>query len=155
MHKNEELIHRLYKSLQQLDAKGMLNCYHEEATFRDPVFVLKNKNEIKAMWTMLCAGAREFELTYEQVQADDETGSTKLDATYLFPKTNRMVLNKIETQFRFKDGLILEHVDTFDFWKWSRQALGLPGYLLGWSTSFQKKVQNKAFKNLLLNRRSG
>ncbi|MEX2603228.1 MAG: nuclear transport factor 2 family protein, partial [Gracilimonas sp.] len=140
MHENEELIHRLYMSLQQLDAEGMLACYHDDASFRDPVFILKSKAEISAMWTMLCSGAREFGLTFEQVNADDNSGSAKLEATYQFSQTNRKVLNKIVAKFQFKDGLIIEHNDSFNFWKWSRQALGTPGYLLGWSSVLQKKV---------------
>lgn len=148
MHENEEVIHRLYMSLQQLDAEGMLACYHEEAAFRDPVFILKTKKEISAMWTMLCAGARDFALTFEQVRADDETGSAKLEATYQFSQTNRKVLNKINARFRFKEGLIIEHVDSFNFWKWSRQSLGLPGYLLGWSSYLKKEVRQKARKNM-------
>jgi hypothetical protein len=52
--------------------------------------------------------------------------------------------------------LIVSHHDSFDFWRWSRQALGAPGLLLGWSpvlrnqvrkqanTSLRKYLQNKA-----------
>lgn len=144
MNEHEALIHKLYMSLQQLDAKGMIGCYHEEATFRDPVFILKTKQEIEGMWTMLCSRAKEFELTFEQVEANNETGSAHIEATYLFSQTKRLVHNKIEAQFRFKDGLIIEHVDSFSFWRWSRQALGMPGLLFGWSPLLRKAVQKKA-----------
>jgi hypothetical protein len=30
-----------------------------------------------------------------------------------------------------KEGLIIEHRDHFELWRWSRQALGLKGLLLG------------------------
>ena len=26
-------------------------------------------------------------------------------------------------------------------WKWSKQALGLPGFLLGWTPAMKKKIQ--------------
>lgn len=126
----------------------MANCYHEEATLQDPVFLLKNKQEIEAMWTMLCSRAKGFELTFEQVKANDGSGSAHIEAHYLFSQTNRKVHNKIDAQFRFKEGLIIEHKDSFSFWKWSQQALGLPGYLLGWSSFLQKKVQKRAGRNL-------
>lgn len=148
MNEQEALIHRLYMSLQQLDAEGMISCYHEDATFRDPLFMLKTKRDIAAMWTMLCSSAKELELTFEQVEANDETGSAHIKARYLFSQTNRIVNNRIDAQFRFKDGLIIEHNDSFNFWRWSRQALGFPGHLLGWSSFLQKKVQNEAGKNL-------
>ncbi|MFM7850832.1 MAG: hypothetical protein ACKO96_02715, partial [Flammeovirgaceae bacterium] len=47
-----------------------------------------------------------------------------------------------------KDGLIYRHTDTFDFWRWSRMALGTPGKLLGWSTFLQNKVKATAMGSL-------
>lgn len=148
MNKNEEVIERLYTALQNLDYETMISCYHPEATFKDPVFELSSKNEIAGMWTMLCKRAKEFEFHFDQVWADEETGKARLKAKYLFSKTNRMVHNNIEARFNFKDGLIIEQIDSFDFWRWSRQALGLPGLVFGWSSFLQKKVQREARKNL-------
>lgn len=148
MDENEERIRQLYNALQRLDAQDMSACYHELATFRDPVFDLKSKREITGMWTMLCSRAKQFELTYDSVEADDESGSAYVEAKYLFSSTGRMVYNKIEANFKFKDGLIIEQVDTFDFWRWSRYALGLPGYVLGWSSLLQNKVRKEANSNL-------
>ena len=40
----------------------------------------------------------------------------------------RLVLNRIDGAFTFNPrGLIVTHRDRFDFWAWSRQALGTPG----------------------------
>lgn len=148
MNEHEALILRFYMAFQRLDADSMMACYHEEAIFRDPVFVLKSKKDIEAMWKMLCSRAKEFELVFEQVKADEEIGSAHWEASYLFSQTNRKVLNKIDARFHFKDGLIVEHIDSFSFWKWSQQALGLPGYILGWSSFLQKKVRRQARQNL-------
>jgi hypothetical protein len=148
MNKNEEIIHKLYSALQALDHKGMIQCYHPEATFKDPVFELNSKEEIAGMWTMLCKRAKEFELHYDDVRADSEEGEARLNAKYLFSQTGRMVHNHINAQFKFKSGLIIEQVDSFDFWRWSRQALGFPGLIMGWTSFLQKKVQKQAFKNL-------
>jgi hypothetical protein len=35
-----------------------------------------------------------------------------------------------------------------DFWPWSRQALGAPGLLLGWTPLLRAKVQRQAGANL-------
>lgn len=126
----------------------MISCYHPDATFKDPVFELSSKKEIAGMWTMLCKRAKEFEFHFDQVRADEENGKARLKAKYLFSQTKRMVHNNIQAQFKFKDGLIIEHIDTFDFWKWSRQALGIPGIILGWTSFVQKKVQRQAYKNM-------
>lgn len=149
MNKHEELIYKFYSAFQQLDAPTMMSCYHEEAYFRDPVFVLRSKNEIEAMWTMLCEKAQEFELHFDEVTANEHSGSVVWEAAYLFTQTNRKVVNTIEARFSFRDGLIIEHVDSFNFWKWSKQALGMPGHVLGWSNFLKKKVQKEARKNMI------
>jgi len=58
------------------------------------------------------------------------------------------VHNIIDAQFTFRDGLIASHRDRFDFWSWSRQALGAPGLLLGWTPALRRKVQARAAANL-------
>jgi len=40
--------------------------------------------------------------------------------------------------------LIVRHVDSFDFYRWSRMALGLPGFLLGWTSTIQGRVRAQA-----------
>ena len=47
-----------------------------------------------------------------------------------------------------EDGLILRHVDSFGVWAWSRQALGLPGALLGWTPMLHRKVSDSALEGL-------
>jgi hypothetical protein len=59
------------------------------------------------------------------------------------------VLNRIDASFTFNaQGLILTHRDRFDFWAWSRQALGAPGLLLGWTPFLRNKVKQQAGNNL-------
>ena len=57
MKEHETLITQLYTGLENLDSEMMLRCYHEEATFVDPVFELHSKKEIDGMWSMLCSVA--------------------------------------------------------------------------------------------------
>jgi hypothetical protein len=59
------------------------------------------------------------------------------------------VHNRIDATFSFDgQGRIASHRDRFNFWRWSRQALGLPGLLLGWSGGLRNKVRQQAAKNL-------
>ena len=46
------------------------------------------------------------------------------------------------------NSLITTHRDRFNFWTWSRQALGAPGLLLGWSPYLRNKVRAQAASNL-------
>ena len=50
--------------------------------------------------------------------------------------------------FRFQDGKIIRHRDRFDFWRWSRMALGPAGLILGWSPMLKNKVRRQAAKSL-------
>jgi ketosteroid isomerase-like protein len=150
MNKNEETIHRFYTAFQQLDYTTMQSCYHPDAVFNDPAFGLLDAGSTNAMWQMLCTRAKDFSLTYGNIQLLDEEYSTcEWNAIYLFSSTGRRVHNKIKAYMRFKDGLIIEHTDGFNFYKWTRMALGLPGFLFGWSNFMQRKIQKQARAGLM------
>ena len=144
---NEELIRRLYVALDTRDGEAMARCYHKEATFQDPVFTLEG-DRVGWMWRMLTARAADLRAHASGIEADAETGKAYWVATYSYSATGRRVENRIHARFRFREGLIGEHVDTFSFWRWSRQALGLPGLLLGWSPMLKRTVQKKAGETL-------
>lgn len=141
------LIHTFYSSFAQRDYKTMAECYHADAHFKDEVFEL-NGSEIAAMWHMLCARGKDLQIEYDQVEVSANTGSANWIATYTFSQTGRKVRNEIAASFIFKDGLIINHQDDFDFWRWSTQALGFIGLILGWSGLLQQKVQAQARQSL-------
>jgi ketosteroid isomerase-like protein len=148
MHPNERLIHNFYTCFQQLDATGMIKCYTPDIVFSDPVFPRLEGREAGAMWQMLCSRAKNFTLTFRDVKADDVRGGAHWEATYLFSRTGRAVTNIIEADFEFRDGLIARHIDRFDFWRWSRQALGVSGVLLGWTPVLRNAVRKSAREGL-------
>ena len=149
MNGNEQVIRRFYTAFQQLDNITMLDCYSDDAIFSDPVFGILQGAELKAMWEMLCKNAKNFSLVFSGIQLlDEEYATCNWVATYTFSATGRHVVNSIKAHMRIQNGKITEHTDKFDLWKWSRQALGIPGWLLGWSGFIQNKVHNKARKSL-------
>jgi hypothetical protein len=97
---------------------------------------------------MLCERGTDLKLTYSGIDADDASGKAHWEARYTFTRTGRQVLNIIDASFRFKDGLIVEHRDRFDFWKWSRQAFGPVGLVLGWTPILPRVVRKTAAKQL-------
>ena len=142
------VIEKFYLALQHLDYKTMQSCYDEQATFHDPMFGQLNAHEVKAMWQMLCQKAENFSMEYKNVVYHGKTGSCDLVAHYTFSQTKRKVTNRIHSTFILKGDKILQQNDDFSFWKWSRQALGLPGLLLGWFPPFQNKVSGAAQQRL-------
>jgi ketosteroid isomerase-like protein len=142
---NEKLIRKFYESFAQNDADGMIACYHDEIEFSDPVFGLLKGEDAKNMWKMLIEkGKGNIKIEFNNVAAGNEKGSADWAAEYNFSQTGRKVTNKIHAEFEFKDGKIIRHTDDFDLWKWSRQALGISGYLLGWTPFMKSKLQQKA-----------
>ena len=152
-HASAELLNKFYSAFANLDAETMGSCYHENAEFEDPAFSLRSRKAVAGMWTMLCTavkvkGRDVWQLEFSEISADDVQGNAHWEAHYRFSSTGRMVHNLIDAEFRFKDGLIIHHRDDFDFWRWSKQALGAPGMVLGWSSSLKKKVRRQAATNL-------
>lgn len=144
MHSNEILIHNFYQAFQKGNYHAMQQAYHPEASFSDPVFQHLTGEEVKAMWQMLITSAKDLEITYERVKADDLNGQCHWEARYTFSATGRKVHNEIDMSMQFRDGKILHHNDHFVFWRWSRMALGTPGLLLGWTPYLLSAVRKKA-----------
>jgi ketosteroid isomerase-like protein len=148
MTENEQIIVTFYNAFKVRDYAAMGECYADNATFSDEAFVRLNALQTKAMWKMLCIKGRDLELQYKNVAANDTTGSCEWTATYTFSATGRQVENRIKAKFKFENGKIVEHLDSFDFYKWSSQALGITGVLLGWTAFLKNKVRKTASKNL-------
>lgn len=149
MTQNENTIIKFYSAFAKADAATMCECYHENIQFRDPAFGLLKGKEVCEMWKMLIEKSKgNITIAFSKVEADDYLGSAQWIATYNFSKTNRKVVNLIQAKFHFQDGLIIKHTDEFDLWKWSKQAFGIVGFLLGWTGFFQKKIQEQALLSL-------
>ena len=144
MHPNAQLIEKFYSSFQSRNADAMCACYHPQATFTDPAFGTLRGAHAASMWRMLVERGRDLQITFTSIQADEARGSARWEAQYTFGKNRRPVHNIIEAEFVFKDGLIFQHTDRFDFWKWSRMALGVTGALLGWTPFIQSAVRKNA-----------
>lgn len=150
MHPNAALIQRFYEAFQRRDGEAMASCYAPDVLFSDPVFPDLVGPRAGDMWRMLTGRAADLEIRFDGVEADDTTGSAHWVATYTFSATKRHVVNDIHASFTFRDGQIATHTDRFDLWKWSRQALGVPGMLLGWTPFLQNKVRKQADDGLTL-----
>jgi len=130
---NRALIRTLYDSLDRHDGEAMAACYAPTAQFRDPAFGELSGAEAGDMWRMLTGRAEDLSVELADHDANDETGTAHWIAHYTFTDTGRPVVNDVRARFRFADGLIVEHVDEFSFFGWSRQALGPLGLALGWT----------------------
>lgn len=149
MNSHENLITAFYAAFAKHDYAGMVACYHPDVEFTDPVFGTLNGIQAKAMWQMLLERSQgNLKISFSGVQANEVSGSAHWEAVYPFSKTRRTVHNKIDAVFTFKDGKIFTHHDHFDIYRWSRQAFGFTGTVLGFTSLFQKKIRDTAAKSL-------
>ena len=148
MNPHEQVIHRFYESFGARNAEAMIECYHPDVVFSDPVFGQLAAADAKDMWRMLCARATDLAITFDAVSATQTEGSAHWDARYSFSKTGRPVHNVIEASFTFYDGKIVRHADRFSFWKWAAQALGPAGVFLGWTPLMRAAVRKEARRGL-------
>ena len=138
-------IERLYAAMAAHDGEAMAACYAPEATFTDPVFVGLSDGEPGDMWRLLMSRSADLAVDLREHDVDGAWGTAHWVATYTFGQTGRTVVNDVRSEMRFDDaGLIVKQRDEFDFWRWSKQALGPVGLLLGWTPVLQHSVRDKA-----------
>jgi len=146
---SKELITHFYTAFKELDYKTMQGLYADDAVFNDPVFGLLTNGRVRLMWEMLCKRAQHFSLEFSAIEELDDVYSTcRWTSSYVFNTTGRPVVNKVQAHVKIEYNKIIEHTDVFDFWIWSRQALGISGMLLGWTNFLQNKVNIQALNSL-------
>jgi ketosteroid isomerase-like protein len=145
---NADLIRELYAALGRSDGDAMAKLYAPSAQFEDPVFGKLDGREAGEMWRMLTSRSKDLEVELEEAEADGERGHARWVARYTFTQTGRHVVNVVRAEFRFSDGLIADHKDSFSRWMWSRQALGPMGALFGWGPPLSWMLHRQARESL-------
>lgn len=146
---NTQLIQHFYTAFSQGNAEEMAACYHPDIVFADPAFGTLEGERARAMWRMLLSRKEASPaITFHDIAADETSGSAHWVAEYHFGPKKRKVINHVSAAFSFRDGKIIRHTDTFNLWKWSQQALGPVGYVIGWTPYMKKSIQRMTNKRL-------
>lgn len=144
---NAKLIRDLYEAMNRHDGESMAKLYEPDGRFHDPAFGELTGDEAGDMWRMLTGRAEDLRVELADHEAVADTGSARWIAHYTFTRTGRPVVNEVQAAFRFHDGRIAEHDDSFSFWGWARQALGPAGLVLG-LPPLSAMVQRRAREDL-------
>jgi ketosteroid isomerase-like protein len=143
---NDRIITALYDALDGGAGDAMAMLYAPDARFKDPAFGELSGEEAGDMWRMLTSRATDLDVELAEHEANGDVGTARWIATYTF-RTGRPVVNDIHARFRFRDGKIVDHEDSFPFHRWARQALGPAGWVLG-AFPFRLVVRRKALADL-------
>jgi ketosteroid isomerase-like protein len=146
--KNKELIEKFYTAFKNHNSEDMVKLYHNDIEFQDPAFGVLKGDRAKNMWRMLVERASDLQISFNNINVDENSGAANWEAIYTFSKTGNKVHNKIKAQFIFKDGLIYKHKDDFNLWEWSKSAFGVTGWLIGYTPFFKDKLNTEANKGL-------
>jgi len=146
---NEETVRDFFAAFARRDYAGMTQHYHADAVFEDPVFGKLLSKQIEVMWKMLCLRGHDLQIELKSCDIQADSITAQWEARYTFSKTGRFVINRVRSVFTFRDGKIATQSDSFDFWKWSRQALGFSGQALGWTPLVRNAVRGEAKRSLL------
>lgn len=146
---NKQVIQKFYTAFAEGDAETMISCYNDDIIFSDPAFGTLKGINAKAMWKMLLSNKKsQAKVTFNNIEANDDSGSVCWTANYNYGPKAKKVENHVNAKFEFKNGKISKHTDDFNLWKWTQQALGVSGYLLGWSNFMKNKIQGETSKKL-------
>lgn len=140
---------QFYTAFEKGDAATMISFYNDTVEFEDPAFGKLKGKEAKMMWTMLLARSQgNLKVSFKIKEVTAHSALVAWEARYPFSKTGRQIHNKIQAQLTIENGKIIKHTDRFHLWKWSQQALGFKGLLMGWTPFFRKKLQQQTQKML-------
>ena len=139
-HPNATLIQRFYEAFDRGDADSMAAAYAPGVVFSYPAFGELRGDDAREMWRRRCSNATDLSVEARDISADDSTGRAHWTARYTFG-TGRKVVNEIDARFRFEDGRIVEHHDSFSLWRWSRQALGPAAFVVATNPMGRKALR--------------
>ena len=139
---------RFYEAFMVRDHYTMGLLYAESATFSDPVFPLLNARGARMMWAMLLTRAEDLGIEVTILEDSPTRARVEWVAHYTFGATGRRVVNRIQTEMAISNGRIVRQIDRFSLWRWTRQALGAQGLLLGWTPMVQNRIRAQAARAL-------
>lgn len=130
-----EVARRFYDAFCAGDAATLEQLYHPQVKFKDEIFRFQDRAGVMGMWRLLTAKEAGAKFTYELLGVEGEVATVRWKADYKFPPPDgNPVHNVITARLVVKDGLIVEHTDSFSWHRWSSQAFGL-GPWVAWVTS--------------------
>lgn len=144
----QDIVVEFYKAFQKADSKSMNLLYHNDLRFHDPVFGELDYQETTAMWQMLCSANQTLTIDFSINDATKNEVRVRWEARYHFGKKKRPVHNIISTHMVVEEQRIKYHTDSFNLYRWTRQAIGWPGAMFGWAPFFKRKIR-KMSRNYL------
>ena len=144
----EDVAQQFYTAFAKKDYLELARFYHNDLSFTDPAFGTLSRSETLAMWEMLFTSADDLDINFKLLTSGDNFVVVEWRANYSFGSKKRFVKNIIKAKLLIEDDLIIRHIDSFNLYRWSRQAMGIAGWLIGWTGFFRRKLQKQTRSRL-------
>ena len=118
-----EVATAFYQAFQKQDVGAFEKLYAPQATFKDPIYDLKNRSQTLHMWTSLFKAGKDLKLDFKVLESGPD--SAKVSWTADYKVFGRPVHNESITDLTVKDGKITQQQDSWSWSKWAKQALPL------------------------------
>ena len=148
----KEIAIKFYDAFASADVETLKKLYDEKLIFNDEIFVGLSYEETIKMWSSLLIGNKDMSIKYTIKEYSENKVKVEWIADYLFSASRRKVRNVIIANMEIENGKIIKHTDEFNFYKWSKMALGTLGLLLVWTSFFRNKVRKGAYEKLGFNK---
>ena len=124
---NEEIIKRYYKAWINKNLEDLKIIYDKKVIFNDPGFKNLNYEKIIKMWMIWFNKGtnKSIDAQYEIIESKNDIVKSKVVIKYNFGKKENPVTNYISTNFKIRDGKIINQLEKFDFIKWFNQAFAI------------------------------
>lgn len=143
-------LERFFDALRRCDKAALRDCCSPGLRFDDPLISITGRDDRLDWCTLLWTpcdgdGQRIWHLELDDVHTRGPLGTARWNLRYRYTPTGRLIELAVTSQFTFDpDGSITAQRDSFDFWRWSRQAHGLLGLLLGWTPLLWDQARDQA-----------
>ncbi len=146
-----EVIQRYFDAMAQGQWQAMARCYHDQASFADPLFPdLRGEQIVYHLHRLYEPNSqharKQIELTTHALFSEDRKAQVQWELRCI--EAQRPVKLIGLSTFAIWDQFIVRHVDEFPFHHWARQTQGLAGALLGRLPFYQRRLQRSARSQL-------
>jgi hypothetical protein len=147
-------VEQLFKAAQARDPDAILLAYAEEALIDHPLLGSLSRADYAAALTAFLQETPDYELTFQINHAGIDHAEAEWTLSYVFHATGRSIVTKGETAFRLSGLRIIHQRDDFDRRDWSRQALGLSGFVLSFVPGWRAFLERELRRSLSLGERA-
>jgi hypothetical protein len=140
------LVERFFNAFGNGDWRTMARCYHDKASFTDPIFPDLRGEQIVYYWHQWFKENEGIKLNYSQLFADERKAQVQWNVRYTYQ--GRAVKHDATSTLAIWDDQIVRHVDEFALGGYLRQREGLLTGLLSGIPLVHQRVQRSARSRL-------